>query len=179
MDLMAGSINQMQMLYNPEEDRIFFRVNSTDHKEFRFWVTRRFTQLLLKVLGDHLVSDPDISLQGTLAAKQAVMEFKKEKAMDGANFKQSFQEDEAEFPLGKETLLAYKITSARIGDNLQLGIHPKSAQGINMVINRDINTTMTQLLLGSARKAGWNLSVASHDKSANQSDRQQSDPIIN
>ncbi|MBQ13331.1 MAG: hypothetical protein CMQ17_02920 [Gammaproteobacteria bacterium] len=166
-------------LYNPEEDRIFFRVNSTDHKEFRFWVTRRFAQLLLKVLGDHLVSDPDISLQGTLADKQAVMEFKKEKAMDGANFKQSFQEEEAEFPLGQEAQLAYKITSNKAGDNLQLGIHPKSAQGINMVINRDINTTMTQLLLGSARKAGWNLGVASRDETDTQSSGRQNDPIIN
>jgi|TARA_B100000315_G_scaffold260385_1_gene321346 hypothetical protein len=176
---MPGSINQMQMVYNPEEDRILFRVNSTDHKEFRFWVTRRFTHLLLKVLADHLVSDPDISLQGTVAAKQAVMDFKKEKAMDSANFQQSFQEDEAEFPLGRDTQLAYKITSNKVGDNLQLGIHPKTAQGINMVINRDINTTMTQLLLDSAGKAGWNLGVAKREEPTVQAAPQQDDPIIN
>jgi len=149
----------MQMLYNPEEDRILFRVNSTDQKEFRFWVTRRFTLLLLQVLSNHLAADPDISLQGTREAKQAVMEFKKEKAMKDADFKRPFQEEEVEYPLGKETLLAFKITSNMIGDNLQLGIHPKDAQGINMVINRDINTTLTQLLLGAAKKAGWNLAL--------------------
>lgn len=164
---MPGSINQMQMLYNPEEDRIYFRINSTDKKEFRFWVTRRFTHLLLKVLGNHLVSDPDISLQGTREAKQAVLEFKKEKAMQDADFKQPFKEDEVEYPLGQETLLAFKITSNKVGDNLQLGIHPKDAQGINMVINREINTTMTQLLLGAAHKAGWNLAVTSQQAAPN------------
>jgi hypothetical protein len=31
---MSSAINQMQMLYNPEEDRILFRVNTSDNKEF-------------------------------------------------------------------------------------------------------------------------------------------------
>ena len=47
---MPGSINQIQIAYSPEEDRILFRVNSMDRKEFRFWLTRRFTVLLVKVL---------------------------------------------------------------------------------------------------------------------------------
>ena len=168
---MPGSINQMQMLYKPEEDRIFFRVNSTDQKEFRFWVTRRFTKLLLKVLGSHLVSDPDISLQGTQEAKQAVMDFKKEKAMSNANFEQPFRETEVEYPLGEETQLAFKITSNKVGDNLQLGIHPKDAQGINMVINRDINTTMRQLLLAAAHQAEWNLGGVTQPAAVTQEDR--------
>ncbi len=177
---MSGSINQMQMVYHPEEDRILFRVNSTEHKEFRFWVTRRFTQLLLKVLRDHLVSDLDISLQGTREAKQAVMDYKKEKAMANADFNKPFQEDEVEYPLGEDTLLAFKVTSNKTGDNLHLGIHPKNAQGINMVINRDINTSMTQLLFSAAHKAGWNLGVASQPVSPeSQSIGQQNDRIIN
>ena len=71
---MNNGISQMQVLYQSEEDRILFRVSSTDKKEFRFWVTRRFTIMLLKILKDHMDLDPDVSVQDTPDAKQAVAE---------------------------------------------------------------------------------------------------------
>ena len=152
---MSGSISQMQMLYKPEEDRILFRVNSTDKKEFRFWVTRRYSILLLKILKDHMDADPDISMQGSPDAKQAIKSFKQEKAMAEANFKEEFKEDANELPLGEEVQLAFKLTYNIQKENLHLGIQPQSGQGINMVINRQINTTLVQLILGAARKGEW------------------------
>ena len=50
--VMSNSLSQMQMLYVSEEDRILFRVNSTSGEEFRFWLTRRYVLLLIKVLKD-------------------------------------------------------------------------------------------------------------------------------
>lgn len=153
---MPGTLSQMQMLYSPEEDRVLFRLNTTDQKEYRFWLTRRFVQLLYRVLSEHIASDPDVSLQGTNEAKRAVMEFKREQVIERADFQQPFKE-QPELPLGTDALLAYKITSNRQGDQLHLGIHPKDRQGISMVINRDINTTLLQLLVTAVKKAEWNL----------------------
>ena len=154
---MVDGISQMQALYNPEEDRILFRVNSVDKKEFRFWVTRRFTILILKVLKDHMDSDPDISTQETPDARQAVKKFKQEKAIQEANFEQKFNEKSNELPLGEDVLLAFKLTYKVQGESLHLGVQPKSGQGINMVLNRQINSSLVQLLMTAARKAGWKL----------------------
>ncbi len=75
---MPGALSQIQMLYNAEEDRILFRVNSTDQLEFRFWITRRFSGLLLKVLKQHREKDPDVMTQSTPEAKEALASFKQE-----------------------------------------------------------------------------------------------------
>ena len=43
-------INQFSANYDPSEDRILLRFNTKDLKEFRFWLTRRSTDMLLDVL---------------------------------------------------------------------------------------------------------------------------------
>ena len=146
------------MVYVAEEDRVFFRVNSLDKQEFRFWITRRYAMLLVKVLKDHKEADPDVSTQVTPEAKEAVQSFKKEKALGEAMFSQKFKEEGNEFPLGQSIQLAYKLSYSMKDDgNLNLSIQPKEGKGINIVINRDINITMTQLLQAAARKGGWKL----------------------
>ena len=155
---MTGAISQMQMVYVPEEDRVFFRINSLDKQEFRFWLTRRYAMLLVKVLKDHKDTDPDVSTQVTPGAKEAVQSFKKEKVMSEARFSQKFKEEGNEFPLGQSIQLAYKLSYSMKDDgNLHLSVQPKEGKGINIVINQDINITMTQLLLTASRKGGWKL----------------------
>ena len=154
---MSGSISQMQMLYNSEEDRILFRVNTTDKREFRLWITRRFCLLLIKTLRDHLDADPDVAMQESSDAKQAVKEFKQESAIQDANFKQEFAEDPTELPMGEEIPLAFKITRNVIGEKLNLRLEPKSGQGINLVLDRKINSSLIQLLLSAISNANWKI----------------------
>ncbi len=154
---MTGAISQMQMLYDPEEDRILFRLNTLSRQQFRFWLTRRYALLLLRVLKEHVERDPDISIQGTPAAKEAVKSFKQEQAIRSANFKQEFDEAVADLPLGQAIPVAFKLTYNMNDGNLNIGIQPKTGQGINMAINREINNSLTQLLVSAARKGEWGL----------------------
>jgi len=156
--VMSGAISQMQMVYNAEEDRILFRVNTTDKSEFRFWVTRRYAMMLLKVLRDHVQADPDLSHLPTSQDQQAVKEFKREQAMGDANFEKKFEEQPSHYPLGSEARLAFKLTfSFRDDGSLQLSVQPKEGQGINVVINQQINLTLTELILAASRKGDWKL----------------------
>lgn len=156
---MTGSISQMQMLYSPEEDRILFRVNTTERQQFRFWLTRRYALLMLKVLRDHLESDPDISTQGTPEAKEAVKSFKQEQAISSANFHEQFDETSDDLPLGDDIPVAFKLTYNLVEGNLSMGIQPKEGQGINMSLDRNINASLTQLLLSAAAKGEWGIDV--------------------
>ena len=157
---MPGTISQMQVSYNPEEDRILFRVNTTCKQVFNFWITHRYAVLLAKVLKEHLESDLDIVLQGSPEARQAVKTFKQAKAIGSADFDKAFDEDPNELPLGPETLLAFKLNYRIQGNKLHLGLEPKEGQGINMVINRDINVSLTTLLQAAANRAGWSLETS-------------------
>tara|TARA_R110002072_G_scaffold59158_5_gene150779 strand:+ start:57451 stop:57963 length:513 start_codon:yes stop_codon:yes gene_type:complete len=155
-----NAISQMQMLYIPEEDRVLFRVNSAEGKQFRLWLTRRYILLLLNILKNHSDGDPDVSIQATPEAKQAVQSFKREKAMEGANFQEKFKEEVEEMPLGDLVPLAYRLNYRQEGDILHLGIEPKAGQGINLSMNRDINASMTALIAAAAKKAEWQLRVS-------------------
>jgi len=163
------------MLYHPEEDRILLRVNSTTNQEFRFWITRRYALLLTRALAEHAESDPDISTQGSAAAKQAVKEFKHEQAINKADFNKPFKEESAEFPLGEQTRLAYRLTCNRVDSVLKLGIHPKNGEGITLQIDHNLNTSISQLLLSAAQKAQWNLGQQPVANTAIQNEK----PIIN
>lgn len=50
-------IHQFKLHFNPEEDRIFFLMNTTEHQEFRFCLTRRFIRILWPVLERLLEND--------------------------------------------------------------------------------------------------------------------------
>jgi len=154
-----NAISQMQMLYNSEEDRVLFRVNSAKGKQFRLWLTRRCLMLLMDMLKKHMDADPDVSIQATPEAKQAIKSFKREQAMQGANFQEKFKEEAAETPMGDLVPLAYRLNYRLEGEVLHLGIEPKIGQGINLTMNRDINSSLTQLILAAAQKADWQLAI--------------------
>jgi hypothetical protein len=172
---MPGSISQVQMMYHPEEDRILLRVNSTTNQQFRFWITRRFALMLTRVLAEYAESDPDVSTQGSAEAKQAVKQFKHEQAIDKADFNKPFKEEHAEFPLGEEASLAFRLSCNRIDAVLKLGIHPKKGEGITLQIDRNLNTSISQLLQSAVQKAQWNLGQRTIATVAKQDEK----PVIN
>lgn len=157
---MSNTLSQMQMLYVAEEDRILFRVNSTSGEEFRFWLTRRYSLLLVKVLKDYADKDPDVSAQATVEEKQAVEEFKQEQRLGDANFSKAFTEESNSFPLGEVNHLAFKLSFSLKDASLQLSIQPKAGQGINFVINQEINASMIQLLKAASVKGDWRIENA-------------------
>jgi hypothetical protein len=154
---MAESLRQIQMVYHPEEDRILLRLGAVAGTEFRFWLTRRFVRLLLRVLREHVETDPDVCLQPSEEARRAVREFKHEAAVSRARFGQRFEQAAADFPLGEGALLAYRLVGRRSGGNLLLGIHPRAGAGISLTVNRSLNASMTELLLRAVRQAQWDL----------------------
>lgn len=172
---MSGAISQLQVVYSPEEDRILFRVNTTDHSEFRFWFSRRYTILLLRVLHEHQSRDPDVVVQQAPEAREAVQAFKQEKSAQSADMSKQF-ESSTQRPLGDDAILAHRLTYKFTNDQLNLGIAPKQGQGINIGINRDINNNLTRLLLSAAGQGEWGLAQPTVQQPPA---TQQEKPVIN
>lgn len=153
---MSGGISQLQVVYDPEQDRLLLRLNTQSQDEFRFWLTRRFTQLLHQALRTQVDSDPDLVTQATPEAQQAIQSFKREEAKSQGDFQQEFKETTS-FPLGVDPLLAFKLTYKNENGKLQLGIEPKEGQGIKLAVDMNLNFNITQLLKSGSEKAGWDI----------------------
>ena len=148
------AINQLQMSYSPEEDRVLLRLNTTSAEEFRFWLTRRYCQLMVQALGAHRAADPDVSNQVSPVARKAVEAFKREAADSGGNFKDDFKPSDT-FPLGETPVLAHKL-SYRVSDSkLALTISPESGQAVTIALDTPLNFNVTKLLKSAAQAGNW------------------------
>lgn len=95
------NIHQLNLGYLPDQDRVLARINTTTGVEFRLWFTRRLTIGLLPVLRKVLAEQVQRSLsadsaESGLAAKDPKVreflgEFKKEQALQQADFKTPYK----------------------------------------------------------------------------------------
>lgn len=151
-----SAIQQLQMSYSAEEDRVLLRINTTDQEEFRFWLTRRYCQLIIQALNAHRSADPDVSAQATPVARQAVEEFKQEAAISQGNFDQAFQEASS-FPFGEAPALAQKLKYKVDSGLLALTIEPGSGNGITIKLDSKLNYNVAKLLQGAISAGEWPL----------------------
>jgi hypothetical protein len=150
------AISQLQMSYSPEEDRVLLRLNTTSTEEFRFWLSRRYCQLMVQALTAHRAADPDVSNQVSTVARKAVEEFKQEAANSGGNFKDDFKPSDT-FPLGESPVLAHKLSYKVSSGKLALTMAPKSGQGVTIVLDSALNFNVTKLLKSAGEAGKWGL----------------------
>jgi hypothetical protein len=94
------SISQLQMSYGPEQERVLLYLHTTSTEEFRFWLSRRYCQLMVQALSAHRATDPDVSNQVSPVARKAVEDFKRKAANPEGSFKDNFKPS-GTFPLGE------------------------------------------------------------------------------
>jgi len=153
-------IRQIQARYDAEQDRVLFRVNRDDQKEFRVWLTRRFLQLILKALNQHAEIDPDVSSQMSDSGKQEVKAFKRQQALEQADFGQPFADlDEEETDEGP-IAVAFKLNYSLMKDGLmRLQLLPKQGEGLDFVLTSQISISVIEILVKAAEQGQWQLAA--------------------
>lgn len=151
-----ASIHQMQMSFVPVQDRLLFRLNTTDHAEFRFWLTRRYVKLLWATLLQQLESaqpyqNPDI--RATVAALEH------QQVIATTDFKTAYQEPENKhFPLGEEPILAARLQFKQHPQGTQiLCIHPDKGQGLEIGVDQRLMHSLCSLLSQCVKNTDWDL----------------------
>jgi len=153
-------LNQIQVTFVAEEDRLLLRINTTDLAEFRFWLTRRMIGMLWPAIIQTLSSDPQVAIQADKSAKEAVLAFQKEKAATNADFKTPYQEQPNQLPLGEQPILVTKIQiKAGQGNMRALCLHPSSGNGIEIAVDTQTLHTLCILLQNKAQVAQWGLTL--------------------
>jgi hypothetical protein len=145
---MSSPLQQINITYLPAEDRLLMKV-TTNGDEFRIWLTRRYTALLLNVLASQLdaLGSPQ-TRSGNLARK----------LKQGA-YEKPFEPDAgAHFPLGEKGILGYRINVSKPkGGTVNLQLLPEEGQGLNLNLDEATITMFCNLLEQGLTQTDWQL----------------------
>lgn len=148
---MNDHLHQMNITYSGKEDRLLLRTSTHQGDEYRIWLTRRFTRLLLQVLatemqkhGGHL----SIGSQGETA-----------KLLREGAFDKPYEEEKASnFPLGEDGILAYGVKSHNKPDGrLFLQIHSEAGLHLGLNLSEGLLYMFHNLIVQGIENAEWNI----------------------
>lgn len=160
-----GQLKQMQIVFVPVEDRLMFRVNTSNRQEFRFWMTRRYVGILWKAILDmlrkrHQAELPPEEVKKEAPLEAAILSMEHQKAVEKADFTTAYQES-TYLPLGDAPILLAKVAVKVLPDQPipLLCMHPENGEGIEIALNDQILHSMCRLLTDCARQAEWELKL--------------------
>lgn len=155
------NVHQIQMRYNPQEDRILLRILSKERAEFRFWMTRRYVKLLWAVLIKMLERDPAAAAHSDENVRRTMMGFQHADAVRGGEFTKPYEEGVAQLPLGDAPVLLSRVSGKQPGSQPQtLSLHPDKGQGIDLGVNSALLHMISKLLTDAVAQSDWDLKLA-------------------
>lgn len=151
------------------QDRLLVRLNTQGGEELRLWLTR---SMMKKLLG-HLLqaSGASATPPGPLeshdgSSSAALAQFKKQEALQHADFKTPFKAQASALPIGAEPLLATTVhISPLAGGSLRLGFEDKSdassaSRGFEVTLDPPLLLGFMHLLDLALKEADWGLALS-------------------
>lgn len=175
---MTTGLKQLQVRYEPEEDRLLLAASTQDRREYRIWITRRMAALVLEGLDRHLKAGGEappaaapphggepVATQtappGTTPTQATELHaFREDAALSKADFATPFDGDAESFPLGTGGVLAYRLQLGHLADGRhRLALLPKTGQGVDLNLQEAQLFGFRKLLVDGIAKAEWRLPV--------------------
>jgi len=157
---MSDKLYQMNISYQPVEDRLMLRINTLQGDEFRIWLTRRFTAILLNLLAEHIRKSGG---EPVVASAPETKSMLKQGALE-----KPYEEDRVkELPLGESGILACRINYKMNDAVMMLEILPEQGQGVTLNMNKSLLFMFYNLLLQGCSKSMWRLPVQNESTGAN------------
>lgn len=148
---MSNALQQINLHYVPEEDRLLLKVRTADEAEYRIWFTRRYSALLLQIFTDRI--EREGGYQELASRKQTLDQLR------GGAFDHSYDApSRAHYPLGENGVLGYRINVGKDDSgatNLQL--LPEQGQGVTFTMDKSTLYMLYNLLEQALPQTEWNL----------------------
>ena len=153
-------LHQIQIQFDAQQDRGLLRIRTSTDDEFRFWLTRRFVKLLWGILIRMVESDTQVKSQASPDAKQAVLAFRHEQAVNETDFGTRYRSEDTRRPLGDAPLLLAKAQLKNINDGKKtLALAPMEGPAVELVLDDKLVHSLCELLVEIARNAEWDLNL--------------------
>lgn len=151
-------LHQINMQYDPHQDRLLVRVSTKEKLEYQFWFTRRLTRALWPALMQQL-SKVNTAQAPTTEAREAVTAFRREKALGEALFGTQFEGEENR-PALSAPMLASNIRMAVLPEGRhEIHIAPNEGTGFRMQLGDNLLHAFSRLMQDALKKSGWDLEL--------------------
>jgi hypothetical protein len=153
-----AAIQQLNLSYNAEQDRLLFRVGLNDNSELMVWLTLRITKQLWALLNGETHLPTANSIQIETPPVQAVQQFQQEveatQALNKMDFSTEYQPRKAVRNDG--IMLA---TALQLADDGVKHLDITCLEGVNVRMNltQELILAMCNMLQLSAKEAGWDI----------------------
>ncbi|RLJ68270.1 hypothetical protein [Sulfurisoma sediminicola] len=153
-------LRQLNANYVALEDRIRLSLTTQDGNEFRFWLTRRYLQLLWQALGRVVTRFAELKAAGDPLLQSALAGFAEARAMNRADLSTPYEAG-ANFPLGESPMLLSRVTVGQItaAGTQPLTLRPEQGAGIDLALNEELAHVLCNLLRQAAIAAEWGLNL--------------------
>ena len=159
----VAAIQQINLGYNAEQDRLLFRVGLNDNTELLVWLTSRITQLMWTLLTGEAHLPTANSIQADSPPEQAVEQFKQEMQAADALQKMDFKTEYQPRPEVRNdgAMLAINAVLVRV-DNKPPSLELPCLEGISVRINLnpELTLAMCNMLQMATKEAGWAINAA-------------------
>jgi hypothetical protein len=158
-------VRQLTIRHISEQDRLLVRLNNADGEEYRLWLTRRMLAIvwphLEKVVAQANLEAGDVSQDE--AGKKLLSEFRKEAALQQADFATPFNDQPSALPLGQQPLLATQVHFALQPDGALEILFEEvlpgavASRGFAVRLELQLQVGMLRLIENAVEAAAWNL----------------------
>lgn len=168
------AIQQLNMGYNTEQDRLLLKVGLSDKTEIALWLTQRVARTIWQLLSKeaHLPST-NTAQTAKMAPQQAVQTFKQEvqavETLQKLDFETAYEpRKEVLHPGGVLIKEVQLLTPATTGTAKVQLLEMQSVDGVQLHLNLNTETILAicNMLQLSAKEAAWTLAVTMPEPAA-------------
>lgn len=150
-------------MHDERQDRLLLRLNTQDQQEFRFWLTRRMTFLMLPAIEQSAVrleaAQPGVAATD-VHSQQLLTELKRDAFLKEADFATPFESRARHWPLGPEPMLITDIhLTVKPKGALEISFEDKSDPGhirsCQLHLQVSLVHGMLHLIQQAKEKAQW------------------------
>lgn len=162
-----AAIQQINLGYNTQQDRLLLKVGLADNSELLVWLTSRITKQVWQLLNNETHLPTATSINAETPPQQAVAQFKQEVQATEALQKLDFA---TEYQARKEVvndgaMLAISVLIINY-ENRPSSLELPCLEGITvrMSLSQELILALCNMLQLSAKEAAWDLGAISHPK---------------
>jgi hypothetical protein len=148
---MSNALQQLNMIYVPEQDRLLLRISTNDASEFRIWLTRRYCSLLMQILVQQIEREGGYQ---ELASRQQTLD----QLRGGALTQPYAPGPNMHYPLGEQGVLGYRINVGKEKSGaVNLQLLPEAGTGMTFTLDKSTLYMLYNVLEQALEQTEWNL----------------------
>jgi hypothetical protein len=157
-------IHQIQVKYDPVQDRLLMQVRTRDDQLFGLWLTRRMVMRMWPPVRQLMTAIAvDRSAPGAMAvpeAREMLAQAARERALKSTDFKTQFNPAATKLPLGAEPMLpaAIDLRKAPRGA-IVLAIRDAQGRSLELQLGEDLANGWMKLIENALAQSDWGIEI--------------------